>query len=40
MSLLPIVGLRDQAEILSLAGLEQDPIGSPSAGSFTGTTRN
>ena len=40
LSLLPIVGLRDQAELPSLAGIDQDPIGSPSAGSFTFITAN
>ena len=40
LSLLPIVGLRDQAEIPSLAGIDQDAIGSPTAGSFTFITAN
>ena len=40
LSLLPIVGLRDQAEIPSLTGIDEDPVGSPTAGSFTFITAN
>ena len=40
LSLLPIVGLRDQAEIPSMTGIDQDPVGSPTSGSFTFITAN
>ena len=40
LSLLPIVGLRDQAAIPTLTGIDQDPVGSPTAGSFTFITSN
>ena len=40
LSLLPIVGLRAQAEIPSLTGIDQDPVGSPTSGSFTFITAN
>ena len=40
LNLLPLVGLRDQAEIPSLAGIDQDPVGSPTAGSTTFITGN
>ena len=40
LSLLPIVGLRDQAEIPTMTGIDQDPVGSPTAGSFTFITAN
>ncbi len=40
LSLLPIVGLRDQAEIPSLTGIDVDPVGSPTAGSYTFITGN
>ena len=40
LSLLPIVGLRAQAEIPSLTGIDQDPVGSLTSGSFTFITAN
>lgn len=40
LSLLPIVGLRDQAAIPSMTGIDQDPVGSPTAGSFTFITNH
>lgn len=40
LSLLPLIGLRDQAEIPSLAGIDQDPVSSPTAGSYTFITGN
>ena len=40
LSLLPIVGLRAQAAIPSMTGIDQDPVGSPTAGSFTFITAN
>ena len=40
LSLLPIVGLRAQAAIPSMTGIDQDPVGSPTAGSFTFITNH